>query len=307
MPGWQDGAGRLIGEDIQLSVVPSGETCRANLDPSQLQRALMNLAANARDAMPDGGHLTIRTECKVLRARAARALEVESGEYAVLSVTDTGVGMDGRTRQRAFDPFFTSKPTGAGAGLGLAVVYGFARQSGGAIELESRPGKGSTFRLYFPFVAYEPAPAPPAQQPEALPRGAGTILVVEDEPSLRRLLAMSLQDAGYTVLATESPTKAVPLARGHAGSIDLLVTDLVMPGMSGVDLARHVREAFPGVAVLSISGYTGKELLRRRLGDGEGDILPKPFREEQLLRHVRDALAKAGKKPAAPGRGPKNP
>ena len=227
-----------------------------------IKQALRSLVANARDALPPGGDLTIQTCCAALNDDAARALGAQPGRYAVLSVADTGIGMDEETRGRAFDPFFSTKDVGQGVGLGLSMVYGFVKQSGGFIEVESLPGKGSTFTLYFPRAAGEPQPVRARQAAGELPRGSGTILVVEDEAPVRQKLSGALEDTGYTVLATVSPRKALPLARRHDGPIDMLIADVVMPGISGVELANRVRRAFPGIRVLFISGYLGDDLSR---------------------------------------------
>ena len=282
---------RLVGEDVRVSVAATGSQCRACLDLNQFQQAIFNLAVNARQAMPKGGALTIETAPAELDDEFVRRHpDTKPGPYVVVSVADTGCGMDAATREHIFEPFFTTKGVGEGTGLGLSMVYGFVKQSGGSIEVASKPGMGSTFRLYFPRVEPEAEPAPPPAAPPAALRGDETLLVIEDEPSVRRLLATFLRDAGYKVLDTGHADEALPLAEKYAGGIDMLVTDVVMPGTSGVDLALRVRQARPGIPVLFISGYGGRDLAQRGMNETRGELLVKPFSRDELMRSVRRML-----------------
>jgi signal transduction histidine kinase/ActR/RegA family two-component response regulator len=277
---------RLIGEHVELSCELAGDLGRIEADRSQLQLAIMNLALNARDAMPGGGSLVIRT---------ANAPEPEGNGRVVLEVRDTGAGMDEETRRRAFDPFFTTKAPGKGTGLGLSSVYGIVRQSGGEIDLESEPGRGTLVRIRLPRVE---APATPeATAADPVPRGGETILVVEDDPEVRELIAHALARFGYRVLEAASGEEA--LARWPAANgFDLLVTDVVMGGLPGPALADRMRARRPDLRVLYISGYA-----EAASGAAAGAFLAKPFRPEALAARVREALAGA----ASPGRPPASP
>ena len=260
-------------------------------DPAQIQQAIINLAVNARDAMPGGGRLTIGTaNASVARSKAAAPSEVSPGAYAVLSVADTGTGMDERTRQRLFEPFFTTKGPDKGTGLGLSSVYGVVRQSGGHVRVASEPGQGSTFEIWLPAVeeAAEPERRPAAA--EKPPAGTETILLVEDEPTLRRMAGQALGRLGYTVIEARDGAEALRIVgeRGHA--IQLLLTDVVMPGMSGQELAAAVLSRYPAMKVLCVSGYA-----ESGIGGGPGldanlAFLQKPFSLGTLSRAVREAL-----------------
>ncbi len=280
---------RMIGEDVQLCVLPCAGRCLARVDPDMFHQALVNLAVNAREAMPAGGTLTVQAgSVSVSRVEAGRRPGARPGRYVMVAVSDTGVGMDEQTRRRIFEPFFTTKQDREGTGLGLSMVYGFVTQSGGFLEVDSEPGKGSTFRLYFPAERDAPG-AERAEGPAEVPaRGTETILLVEDEYALRRMLAACLRESGYTVVEAATPTEALHLAEIHEGSIDLLVTDVVMPGMSGAELAGRFERMRPAARVLYVSGYAGEELTRR--GVERGAVLSKPFSHEELLAAVRAAL-----------------
>jgi signal transduction histidine kinase len=267
---------RLIGEHVELRCELAGDLGRVEADRSQLQLAIMNLALNARDAMPGGGSLVIRT---------ANAPEPEGSGHVVLEVRDTGAGMDAETRRRAFDPFFTTKAPGKGTGLGLSSVYGIVRQSGGEIDLESEPGRGTLVRIRLPRVE---APATPeATAADPVTRGGETILVVEDDPEVRELIAHALARFGYRVLEAASGEEA--LARWPAANgFDLLVTDVVMGGLPGPELADRMRARRPDLRVLYISGYA-----EAASGAAAGAFLAKPFRPEALAARVREALTGA--------------
>jgi PAS domain S-box-containing protein len=283
---------RLLGEDIDLVWVPGPEPAVVKLDPSQLGQVLANLTVNARDAIAGVGRLTI--ECRNITidpAYCAEHLGATPGPYAVLTVSDTGCGMDEETLSHLFEPFFTTKEVGEGTGLGLATVYGVARQNGGFIEVSSEPQQGTTFRIYLPRhlagTAAEPAARPPGAR---RPGGAETILLAEDERSVRVTLQRFLAALGYTVLAAPSAEEALRLAAAHPGTIHLLVTDVVMPGMSGHDLAARLASARPGIKRLYISGYTSNAIAHRGVLDQDVHFLPKPFTRDELAQTVRDVL-----------------
>jgi CheY-like chemotaxis protein len=280
-----------IGEDILLSIVPCGNLWRARLDTGQFQQALLNLVLNARDAMPKGGRLTIETENIVLDEDFVHQhVGALAGRYVVLTVSDTGCGMSPETRGHIFEPFFTTKPVGEGAGLGLAMVHGFVAQSGGFIEVESQPGQGTTFRLYFPAVDDVAESAEQPTRAPDLPRGSGTVLVVEDEEAIRRMLLETLGECGYTVVTAGNAQEAMALIESAKEKIDLLITDVVMPGWSGAELATHFHAARPGVPVLMISGHTGKMLTGHGVVPADVNLLIKPFSSQTLLETVRKVL-----------------
>lgn len=279
---------RLIGEDVDLVLQLGDEVGNVRVDPGQLEQVLLNLVVNARHAMPRGGVLTLATD----NAGPARDEEVRPsvpGGYVRLTVTDTGVGMDAETKALIFEPFFTTKPTGTGTGLGLATVSGIVRQSGGVIEVESEPGRGTTFRIYLPRVAERPKPAPLVASSGPGPRGDETVLLVEDQESLRDLIREALQLQGYHVLVAGDGEAALETARRHSGRLDLLVTDIVMPRLDGCDLARRLVAERPGLRVLYMSGH-GPELVASRDPSDPGAILEKPFSTKTLSLRVRQAL-----------------
>jgi PAS domain S-box-containing protein len=278
---------QTLGEDIRLSVIPCGDLWNIRVDVGQFQQALLNLVLNARDAMPQGGRLTIQTENALLdESFVRRHVGVAAGRHAVVSVNDTGAGMSPQTLDRLFEPFFTTKPAGEGTGLGLAMVHGFVAQSGGFIEVHSRPGQGTTFRLYFPAVddvaqaAQRPSPA------TDLSRGSGTVLVVEDEETIRRILLETLGECGYTILTAGNAREAMALTKSAKQRIDLLISDVVMPGWSGPELAKHFQAARPGVPVLLISGHTGKMLTGHGVVSPDVNLLIKPFSSQTLAQTV---------------------
>ncbi len=283
---------RVIGEDVELTVVRPSGPVRVKADPGQLEQVLLNLAINARDAMPEGGRLTIEVQVVELDAAyAADHLRVRPGAYALLAVSDTGVGMDAATKARAFEPFFTTKGD-KGTGLGLATVYGIVQQSGGSVGVYSEPGRGTTFKVYLPLVP-SGAEAPSAQAPAGPPpRGSETVLVAEDEGPVRALIRAVLEAHGYTVLEAADGRQALARAALHAGPIHLLVTDLVMPGAGGREVAERLRELRPGVKVLYLSGYTDDAAVRHGVLEAEADFLQKPFTREALARKVREVLSR---------------
>jgi signal transduction histidine kinase len=281
---------RTLGAHIELSsdLHAAGSLVRA--DPTQLEQVLLNLAVNARDAMSEGGRLHIATRNVEVAEAEAKRDEIRAGRYVELIVQDTGCGMPPEVAARVFEPFFTTKPKGRGTGLGLATVYGIVKQSGGSISLISAAGAGTSFRLLFP-VTEEQASTAPAKEP--LPKGGSeTILVVEDERAVRQATRRSLEQAGYRVLEAGCKREALALAKGQIEKIDLLLTDLVMPGGSGKELSDELRVQRSNLPVLFMSGYFDEELASEQLSRSV-DFLPKPFTREQLLTRTRHALGGA--------------
>ncbi len=286
---------RVIGEDIRLTTELAPAVWPVLADPGQLEQVLMNLAVNARDAMPAGGALRLRTANVVVDAADARARSgLAPGAYAALTVEDAGVGIAPDVLPRIFEPFYTTKPVGAGTGLGLATVYGIVQQSGGHVDVESTPGRGSRFTVLLPRMrpaaTDDAAPPSPAPVPAASPRGAETILVVEDEAPVRLVVRRMLERLGYAVLDAESARDALHLAETATQPIDLVLTDVVMPGQSGRAFAEQLALARPELRVLYMSGYTDDEILRRGLAEPGATFLEKPFTPERLARAVRGAL-----------------
>jgi signal transduction histidine kinase/ActR/RegA family two-component response regulator len=285
---------RLIGEDIELRTYLADDLWPVKADAAQLEQVLMNLAVNARDAMRDGGLLTIETaNVDLTRSGDGEPFSVVAGPYVLLAVTDTGTGMNAETKARAFEPFFTTKPPGEGTGLGLSTVYGTVKQNGGAVEVESEPGIGTTFRIYLPRAqdASAEVPAPPPRQTSG---GAGeTILVVEDEPAVLDLTRLALERAGYRVLSARSPREAHALAAAHQGPLDLVVTDVVMPNLNGRELLESLRAIRPELRGVYMSGYTAEVIARHGILEPDLVFLQKPFSLDQLLAKVRDGLDSA--------------
>jgi PAS domain S-box-containing protein len=282
---------RLIGERIRLVTELEPSLGRVRADPGQIEQVLVNLVVNARDAMPDGGTLTIRTQnVEVDLVSSRRHLGAPPGSYVVLSVADTGVGIDAETQKRIFEPFFTTKEKPLGTGLGLATVYGIVRQSGGQVYVESAPGEGATFRVYLPSVAEAVSPEEIDLEPPGPARGSETILLVEDEGPVRELTRRCLEQRGYAVLPAASAEEALDVLAGHGGSLDLLLTDVVMPGASGPDLARRLTRERPDLQVLFVSGYPDDSPDSARLLEPGAPFLQKPFTADTLARKVRDVL-----------------
>jgi two-component system cell cycle sensor histidine kinase/response regulator CckA len=281
---------RLIGEDIELTVVLSDDLGTVQVDGGQLEQVLLNLAVNARDAMPVGGKLTIETTNVELDAayQAVHALAA-AGRYVQLAVSDTGCGMDAETQRRIFEPFFTTKDAGKGTGLGLATSHGIIAQSGGHIGVYSELGCGSVFKVYLPRVD-APAVTEAAAVRTSDLTGRETVLLVEDDPPLRTAVQRMLAAQGYTVLPARSGDEAAELARTHGPNIALLVTDVVMPQMSGPDVARSVREHAPEIKVLFMSGYTDHAVLANGVLTPNVNFVQKPFSPQTLAKKVREAL-----------------
>ena len=298
---------RLIGEHIELAAVPGQDLGTVQADPGQIEQILLNLCVNARDAMPQGGKLTIETANVELDDLYVRQhAGVKPGAYVMLAVSDTGMGMDQTTQLRIFEPFFTTKEKGKGTGLGLATIYGIVEQSGGQIWVYSEPGCGTTFKIYLPRLELRLAPEPAARPAQSgLPRGAETVLFVEDDAAIREMCCEALKSLGYEVLCAASGTEALGLAQQHAGQIDLLVTDLVMPGIQGRELAEKVAALQPSLRTLYISGYTD-DALARSGGLGANTIfLQKPFTIDALARKLREMVIPSNQPAdaaAAPGK-----
>jgi PAS domain S-box-containing protein len=283
---------RLIGEHVELKTELAPDLGAVRADPGQLEQVIVNLAINARDAMPHGGVLTIRTENTPLtEPPPGEQPEVRAGDYVMLAVADTGIGMDAATRARVFEPFFTTKERGRGTGLGLATVYGIVKQSGGYIWASSAPGEGSTFRTYLPRVNAPVPDRPPERATSDRPvEGTETILLVEDEEPVRSLARRVLAAKGYTIIAAGSGADAVAQLAAAPRRIDLLLTDVVMPRMGGRQLAEHLTAERPGLKVLFVSGYSDDDVIERGIIQPGSPFLPKPFTPETLLQKVRDVL-----------------
>jgi CheY-like chemotaxis protein len=282
---------RLIGEHIALSTAFAPGLGKIEADPTQLTQVLMNLAVNARDAMPRGGRLTIETRNAELGEEyCALHPDVKPGSYAQLVVADTGCGMSAEVKAHIFEPFFTTKGSGKGTGLGLATVYGIVKQSGGHIDVYSEEGYGTTFKLYFPVV--EDCPRVLAEEARTAPAtsGAETILLAEDEPAVREVARRALEAHGYRVLAAAGGREALRVAEAHEGPIDLLVTDVVMPELGGRELAVALRARHPGLRVMYVSGYADDMVFREGLSSERAAFLEKPYTPSTLARRVRECL-----------------
>jgi two-component system cell cycle sensor histidine kinase/response regulator CckA len=279
---------RLIGEDVVLSLDLGPEVSFVKADPSQLEQVVMNLAVNGRDAMPDGGRLVVRTRSVTLWKGAHPTLE--AGEYVAISVSDTGCGIDDEIKGRIFEPFFTTKEAGKGTGIGLSTVYGIVTKAGGDIRVTDTPGGGATFDILLPVAveAIEPVARPAVEAP--IVRGGETVLVVEDESGVRRLTCEILKMGGYRVLDAANGGAALEICERAALEIDLVLTDVVMPGMGGRELAQQVVARWPEMKVLFMTGYTEDSIVRRNVAQGEIPLVQKPFTPAALLDKVRTTL-----------------
>jgi CheY-like chemotaxis protein len=285
---------RLAGENVELITVLGNVIGSVRADAGQIEQVILNLAVNARDAMPRGGTLTIEThDIRLGGEHIPEHVQIQPGLYVLLAVTDTGTGMDAETKSRVFEPFFTTKAKGKGTGLGLATVYGIVKQSGGYIWVYSEVGRGTTFKVYLPCLdgstesAESAAPRRPA--PANL-RGTETVLLVEDDPSLRALTRAILQSYGYTVLEAAGAAEALELARRHEGPIHVLLTDVVLPEMYGADLAARIATLRSETKVLCTSGYTDDTIVRQGLQFEGGRFLQKPFSPAALAAKLREML-----------------
>ncbi len=280
---------RLIGEDIQLETRLASNLERVRIDPGQLEQVLLNLAVNARDAMPTGGRLRLAST-DVAQAEA-RPLGLETEDrFVCITVSDTGIGINADVREHIFEPFFTTKEEGKGTGLGLSTVYAAVTQNQGHIAVESAPGAGTTFRIYLPSAEGEAEAAPVDRSPATPERGHEQILLVEDDAAVRKLVRELLEQQGYRVVAAEHAAHALELIEGMDNELDFLVTDVVMPGMSGPDLAERLARRFPRMKILFISGYTDSLVVRHGLLDAEHVMLQKPFDGTMLASKVRELL-----------------
>lgn len=281
---------RLIGEDVRIHTISQEGLGHILADSGQIEQVLLNLALNSRDAMPSGGLLTIETANAGLQHGDGGATRGPVGDFVMLRIADTGEGMDARTKAHLFEPFFTTKPMGKGTGLGLSTVYGIVKQSGATIEVESSRGHGTTFRIYFPRTHAQVARHADQEQPELCSGGTERILLVEDDDSVRRLAERLLAGKGYRVTIAHRGAAALEIFEGAPDEIDLVVTDLVMPGMSGRELVERLHESRPRLRVLYMSGYTDDEIIRRGLHDPNVSFLQKPFTGSELVAKVRRVL-----------------
>ncbi|MFA6900894.1 MAG: PAS domain S-box protein [Desulfurivibrionaceae bacterium] len=286
---------RLIGEDIDLAWLPGAGLALVKMDPVQVDQLLANLCVNARDAITDVGKVTIETGNAVFdEAYCADHLGFVAGEYVLLAVSDDGCGMDKETLAQIFDPFFTSKEVGQGTGLGLSMVYGIVKQNNGFINVYSEPGKGTTFRIYLSRYAEQVAHIK-RERTAKIPLSHGEIvLAVEDEPALLKMSKLMLENLGYQVLAASTPDEALKLAAEHAGEIHLLLTDVVMPGMNGWDLAKQMQSLYPSLKILFMSGYTANVIAHRGVLAEGTNFIQKPFSMNDLASKVQKALKKKG-------------
>ena len=282
---------RLVGEDVELVWRPQARDSRVKMDPSQVDQILANLAVNARDAIAGVGKLIVETGNTFFDAAYCAEHEgTTPGAYVMLAVSDSGCGMDCETMAHIFEPFFTTKPAGKGTGLGLATIYGIVKQNEGYVNVCSEPGKGTTFRIYFPHHAKGSGEAKDVGGPRELPGGTETIMLVEDEKSVRSTTGLLLQALGYNVLTAKAPDDALRQSAGYRGVIHLLITDVVMPGMNGIDLATKLSEMQPGLACLYVSGYTADVIAHHGILDKGKHFLAKPFTRDALANKVREVL-----------------
>jgi nitrogen-specific signal transduction histidine kinase/CheY-like chemotaxis protein len=302
---WEPVLRRIVGADcgVVLRLAPGLGTVRA--DPGQLEQVLLNLALNARDAMPRGGRISIETfECELTPAyrRAKPGTVIQPGQYVVLAVSDTGHGMDKETMSHIFEPFFTTKGVGKGTGLGLSTVYGIVKQSDGYVWTYSEPGQGTTFKIYLPLRSGTVSQARRDSVPGQAMTGE-TILVVEDDVGVRHMMTRALEDAGYRVLPAAGAAEAIEVVARMPEKISLLLTDIVMPGKNGRELAEQVEELSPGIPVLFTSGYTDGEIERRGLLRPGAAFIQKPLTPRALARAVQKTLAAASPPPGGSGGG----
>ena len=285
---------RLVGEGITLNVEREPDLWAVHADEAQLGNAIINLVVNARDAMPQGGTVTIRTSNQTVNAKALGTAMMPAGDYVRIEVTDTGTGMSKEIQSKIFDPFFTTKPVGQGTGLGLATVYGIVKQSGGFIDVDSELGRGTSFNIYLPRRKIEASDAAPVEAAPAVARdvtGQDTILLVEDEEAVRSFAARALRMRGYNVLEAGGGEEALEIVKSDDAKIDLIITDVVMPNMDGPTMVRHVKALNPGLPVIFMSGYAEEAFRRNDQNSEDIHFLPKPFGLKQLAAKVKEVLA----------------
>ncbi len=284
---------RLISEDIEFNLVADPQLRSIRADAGRIEQVVVNLVVNAVHAMPNGGRLTLETRNVILDEECTRSdVEAQTGPHVLLAVSDTGHGMDAATRERIFEPFFTTKPTDKGTGLGLSTVHGIVKQSGGHIMVESEPGQGTTFKIYLPAIDQAPADEAPAQQPIATPGGHETILLCEDDDPVRELIAETLRAGGYQVITAGRAEEALAAVDAHVGTLDLLITDVIVPDMNGRMLSDRVGVVRPGLRTLFISGYASDVIAHHGVLEEGVEFLEKPFTRQGLLRKVRNVLEK---------------
>jgi CheY-like chemotaxis protein len=283
---------RLIGEDIELAWQPQPDLWKVRLDRSQVEQILANLCTNSRDAISGVGRISIATASIAFGGEQPTPDGFLPGEYVQLTVSDTGCGIKSDELQKIFEPFYTTKEVGKGTGLGLAMIYGIVKQNNGFINVSSEEGAGTTFRIFFPRYLDQEAPEEEKRMPEKIPSGRETILLVEDEAAILEIATIMLRELGYNVLATPRISEALELAAQHAGKIQLLITDVVMPEMNGSDLAARILPLSPGLKHLFMSGYTADVIAQQGIIDRGLNFLQKPFTIAQLAAKVREALDK---------------
>jgi two-component system cell cycle sensor histidine kinase/response regulator CckA len=276
---------------VILELALDAETSTIRVDASRLEQVIVNLVVNARDAMPQGGTLTLETSnVEFDDSYLSTHADARIGPHVMIAVSDTGVGMDAVTRARAFEPFFTTKGPGEGTGLGLSTVYGIVKQSGGWVWLYSEPGRGTTFKVYVPHSSGVPSPLEPEVTPPARPRSDTVVLVVEDDPQVRLLVATILGGSGYTVLVASNPLEAIEIEEQYGGKIHVLLTDVVMPHMNGRQLAEKITARRPNVRVVFVSGYTENTIIHRGEVDEGVNFLSKPITSNRLLSMLARVL-----------------
>ncbi len=282
----------LPSDQIQLMVIPSSQPLPVKVDPGKIEQVIMNLAVNACDAMPSGGVLKIKTS-RVPKVVPGTIATNHSAAYAMVEVTDTGSGIEAETKSHLFEPFFTTKPIGKGTGLGLSTVYGIVKQSGGSIEVDSVPGEGTTFRVYFPIVEQAVSLRKAPKMPSTVEGGSETVLLAEDQASIRDVLREFLESKGYKVLEAQNGSQALEIARHYPGSIDVVVTDVIMPQGRGLELAERMTELYPEIRVIFMSGYSADALVENRLlTEGSMTLIQKPFDPEELAQKIRESLSR---------------
>jgi len=284
---------RLIGEDIEILMIPESASWQVEIDPGQMEQVIMNLAINAKDAMPNGGKLTFQTANMELNENYFAEhgiVEEQIGSYVMLAVSDTGSGIDEETQKRIFEPFYSTKETGKGTGLGLSTVYGIVKQSGGFVWVYSEPGQGTTFKVYLPRVKADVKAEEKEQTPVENLGGSETVFIVEDDNSLRNLAQKALQQHGYRVLTAENGEDALRISKEYEGAIDLMVTDVVMPKMGGKETAERLQPLHPQMKVIYMSGYTDESIVHHGVLAPGLNFLEKPFSPANLARKVREVL-----------------